>query len=100
MTANRLRGEVALPLGGAVLALRPSFEALVAAEAEVGSLFQLLERAAAGDVRIADIGALFWHCAQPCNGDRRSFEADLLVAGPAAMLEPYQALVSAIFGKG
>lgn len=45
-----------------MLTLRPSFAALVAAEEELGPLFALVERAAAGELRLADMVALFWHC--------------------------------------
>ena len=57
-----MRGEAVLVVGGEALQLRPSFEALVAAEEELGPLFALVERAAAGGLRIAEIAALFWHC--------------------------------------
>jgi hypothetical protein len=60
--ANPARGEAALLVGGEALKLRPSFEALVAAEEELGPLFALVERAAAGGLRVAEIAALFWHC--------------------------------------
>ncbi len=61
--SNRARGEAALTVGGEALMLRPSFEALVAAEEELGSLFGLVERAAAGGLKLSEIAALFWHCA-------------------------------------
>lgn len=99
MTANALRGEVALQLGARNLTLRPSFAALIAAEAELGSLFQLLDRAAAGDVRLADIGPLFWHCVQGEAGDRQTFEDALLAAGPTSLLDPYRTLLGHIFGQ-
>jgi len=60
--ANPARGEAALQVGGALLTLRPSFEALVAAEEELGPLFALVERAADGELKLAEIAALFWHC--------------------------------------
>lgn len=60
--ANPARGEAALDLGGERLTLRPSFAALVAAEAELGPLFLLVERAADGKLSLADLVALFWHC--------------------------------------
>lgn len=60
--ANAARGEAALLVGGVRLRLRPSFEALVAAEEELGPLFALVERAAEGQVRLAEITTLFWHC--------------------------------------
>lgn len=63
--ANPVRGEAVLTVGGEALRLRPSFEALVAAEEELGPLFALVERAAAGGLRVAEIAGLFWHCAGP-----------------------------------
>jgi hypothetical protein len=50
-------------VGGEAIVLRPSFEALVAAEEELGPLFALVERAAEGRLRVAEMAALFWHCA-------------------------------------
>ena len=47
--ANPARGEAAIVVNGEALVLRPSFQALVAAEGELGSLFQLVERAAEFD---------------------------------------------------
>ncbi|HZG08808.1 MAG TPA: gene transfer agent family protein [Allosphingosinicella sp.] len=61
--ANPVRGEAALHVGGEAIVLRPSFEALVAAEEELGPLFALVERAAEGRLRVAEMAALFWHCA-------------------------------------
>jgi len=60
--ANPARGEAALIVGGEALLLRPSFAALVAAEEELGPLFALVERAAAGELRLGEMAALFWHC--------------------------------------
>jgi hypothetical protein len=59
---NPLRGEAALRLGGVELTLRPSFEALVAVEAELGPLFALVERAGEGRLALSEMAALFWHC--------------------------------------
>lgn len=59
---NPARGEAALRVGGEMLTLRPSFAALVAAEEELGPLFAIVERAAAGGLRLAEMVALFWHC--------------------------------------
>ena len=59
---NPARGEARLIAAGIELALRPSFAALVAAEEELGPLFALVERAAAGDLRLGEMVALFWHC--------------------------------------
>jgi hypothetical protein len=60
--ANPVRGEAALRVAGEPVVLRPSFAALVAAEAELGPLFELVERAAAGKLSLAEVAALFWHC--------------------------------------
>jgi len=60
--ANRLRGEASLFVRGESLLLRPSFTALVAAEEELGPLFALVERASAGELKLAEMVALFWHC--------------------------------------
>ena len=59
---NSLRGEAALTVAGERLTLRPTFEALVAAEEELGSLFALVERAAEGGLKMSEIVSLFWHC--------------------------------------
>ena len=60
-SANPHRGEVSLDVAGERLLLRPTFGALVAAEEELGSLFELVERAAAGALRLNEIAALFDH---------------------------------------
>lgn len=97
--ANPLRGEVALQLAGQSLRLRPSFEALVRAEVEAGSLLRLLDRAADGDVRLADISALFWACGEEGweGGDRPAFERALLEAGLGKVLPAYRSLLGQLF---
>ncbi|WP_281821950.1 GTA-gp10 family protein [Sphingobium sp. BS19] len=79
---NVARGEAALVVAGAVLTLRPSFAALVAAEAELGPLFALVERAAAGELRLSEMAGLFWHCleARP-EGLTREVLGEAVVAG-------------------
>lgn len=62
--ANPARGEAEIIVSGAKLTVRPSFAALVAAEGELGPLFALVERAAAGKLGLAEIAALLWHCLQ------------------------------------
>ena len=59
---NGARGEASIRIGGTKVVLRPSFAALVAAEAELGSLFALVERAASAGLLLTEIVALFWHC--------------------------------------
>lgn len=56
--ANRARGEAMI----AGILLRPTFAALIAAEDELGSLFALLERAAAGQLTLSEMTSLLWHC--------------------------------------
>ena len=60
-SANAYRGEATLEVGGERLLLRPSFAALVAAEEELGSLFEIVERAAEGALKLQQIAALFDH---------------------------------------
>jgi hypothetical protein len=60
-TANPYRGEAKFGVGGEALVLRPSFSALIAAEEELGSLFELVERAAEGKLLLSEIAALFDH---------------------------------------
>ncbi|MCF8708576.1 gene transfer agent family protein [Rhizorhapis sp. SPR117] len=61
MIANAARGEAALRVAGEHYVLRPSFAALVAAEEELGPLFALVERAAAGAMKLSEMAVLFWH---------------------------------------
>ena len=87
--ANAARGEAALRVAGEPLVLRPSFAALVAAEEELGPLFALVERAAAGRLSLAEMVALFWHCRHDAP-DRLTREAlgDAVVAVGVAAATP------------
>ena len=60
-SANAYRGEASLDVAGENLVLRPSFAALVAAEEELGSLFEIVERAAEGGLKLQQVVALFDH---------------------------------------
>ena len=60
-SANPHRGEASLVVAGETLVLRPSFNALVAAEQELGPLFALVERAAEGGLKLGEMVALFDH---------------------------------------
>lgn len=87
--ANALRGEAELRIDGGVHVLRPSFAALVAAEAELGPLFALVERAADGRLSLGELATLFWHCLR----DRpaaltREAVGEALVAGGLAAVTP------------
>lgn len=86
-SANTLRGEAELLLGEAIVRFRPTFTALVAAEAEVGPLFALVERAAAGELTLVELTALFWHCRAACDLARPDF-SEALIAGGLAEATP------------
>ncbi|MXO86173.1 gene transfer agent family protein [Altererythrobacter aurantiacus] len=60
--ATALRGEASLCIAGRERLLRPSFDALVRAEEELGPLFALVERAGEGRLQLTEMTALFWHC--------------------------------------
>jgi len=79
VSANPYRGEASLTVGGEVLVIRPSFGALVAAEQEIGPLFELVERAADGKLGIAEVAALFDHLSR----DRRPATVDRTRIGEA-----------------
>ena len=96
-SANALRGEASLVIAGEARILRPTFTALVAAEEELGSLFALVERAAEGKLRLAEMAALFWHClAQPGGVTREAVGEALMTEGLAACAKPLRALLGAI----
>lgn len=95
--ANAERGEAALEIGGDVLALRPSFGALVAAEAELGPLFDLVERAADGKLSLGDMAALFWHCLVDRERmDREALGEAMLVVGLARLTPVLKTLLQQI----
>ena len=87
--ANPARGEAALAVAGARLVLRPSFEALVAAEEELGPLFALVERAAEGRLRLGEMATLFWHClAEPPEGCTREHVGQAIAEAGLATMTP------------
>jgi hypothetical protein len=86
---NSARGEAALEIAGETLRLRPSFAALVAAEEELGPLFDLVDRAADGKLSLSDIAALFWHCLiDPPAGMTREALGEAIVEAGLAKLSP------------
>lgn len=95
--ANRLRGEAAIEIGGVPHVLRPTFSALVAAEEELGPLLALVERAGAGELRLAEMAALFWHCLAGEHGLTREAVGEAIAArGLAACARPLRTLLSQI----
>jgi hypothetical protein len=75
-----VRGEASIRVGGADLVMRPTFQALVAAEQELGSLFALVERASASGLMLTEIVALFWHCLNDRHGVTRDVLGEAVVA--------------------
>ena len=98
--ANPVRGEGQLRVAGETLVLRPSFAALVAAEGEVGSLFALVERAAAGRLLLGELVALLWHCLrEPPEGlTREAFGEGIATAGLVAATPVLRVLLGQILG--
>lgn len=96
--ANSARGEAGIRVGGVTLTLRPSFAALVAAEEELGPLFALVERAAAGELRLAEMAALFWHCLgdRPDGLTREGLGEAVVAEGLAAAAPVMRVLVGQI----
>ncbi|PZO74448.1 MAG: hypothetical protein DI632_13580 [Sphingomonas hengshuiensis] len=97
--ANPVRGEASIRVAGETLVLRPSFAALVAAEGEVGSLFALVERAAAGRLTLGELVALLWHCLRdPAPMARDAFAEGVTAGGLAAATPALKLLIAQILG--
>lgn len=97
--ANPARGEATIRVHGETMVLRPSFEALVAAEGEVGSLFALVERAAAGRLLLTELVALLWHCLRdPPAMSRAEFAESVTAGGIAAATPALKTLIAQILG--
>lgn len=95
--ANPHRGEASLVIAGEARVLRPSFAALVAAEEELGPLFALVERAAAGQLRLTELAALFWHCLTPREGLSQGDVGQAVIAmGLAEATKPLRTLLAQI----
>ncbi len=96
--ANPVRGEASLRVNGEAVVLRPSFAALVAAEGELGPLFALVERAAAGGLSLAETVAVFWHCVvdRPCWLTRAALGDAVAAGGLAAATPPLRVLLGQI----
>ena len=96
--ANPARGEAAFTVGGVALVLRPSFEALVAAEEELGPLLPLVERAAGGALKLSETASLIWHCVRdrPAQLTRERIGAALAERGLAAAAPVLKTLLGQI----
>ena len=102
MSANPVRGEATLEVAGRERTLRPTFAALVAAEDELGPLFELVERASAGQLRLTEVAALFWHCLAERDLIARDEVGEAVAkAGLAQAATPLRALLVQILqGRG
>lgn len=95
--ANPLRGETEFTINGTILKLRPSFEALVAAEQEIGSLFALVERASSGSLTLSEISILLWHCiAGDARPEREAVGAAVLEQGLIEATKPVRAILAQV----
>jgi hypothetical protein len=96
--ANPARGEAALSLGGETLVVRPSFQALVAAEGELGPLFALVEKAAAGGLTLHEMVTLVFHCLadRPEGLDRDTLGERIADAGIALLMPVVRSLLQQI----
>lgn len=98
---NPYRGEATLTVAGEPRSLRPTFSALVAAEEELGPLFALVERASAGQLRLGEMAALFWHCLGEQGGLTRDMVGEAVAGqGLAACATPLRALLAQILQGG
>ena len=93
--ANAVRGEASFALGERTIVLRPSFAALVAAEAELGPLFALVERAAEGRLTLTEMTSLFCHCADGA-ATRDKIGAAIAAQGLARATPALKALLTQI----
>lgn len=103
MSANPARGEASIEVGGEALVLRPSFSALVAAEGEIGPLFELVERAADGRMTLGEIATLFWHLAadRPAALTREAMGEAVVASGLVRATPALKAILGQILqGRG
>jgi hypothetical protein len=102
MTANPARGEAGIVIGGSAHVVRPSFAALVAAEAELGPLLALIDRAADGKLLLAEMAALLWHCLsdRPESLTREAVGEALVAQGIGTALPALRAILRQILVGG
>lgn len=99
--SNAIRGEASLRIAGTEHLMRPTFDALVRAEEELGPLFALVERAGAGQLRLAEITALFWYCLASHSLSREAVGEAVLAMGLAEAAKPLRVLLGEILrGRG
>lgn len=95
--SNAARGEATVLVNGAPRLLRPSFDALVRAEEELGPLFALVERAGEGQLKLGEIAGLFWHCLADRAGLTREAVGEAVLAmGLAEAAKPLRIVLGEI----
>jgi hypothetical protein len=96
--ANEARGEASVRVGGSDLLLRPTFATLCAAEAEIGGLFDIVERAVAAKLHLHELTALFWHCCveRPEELTREVFGEAMVATGLAKLTPALKVLLGQI----
>ncbi|MFN2099120.1 gene transfer agent family protein [Altererythrobacter sp. MF3-039] len=99
---NKLRGEATLEINGTSYLLRPTFEALVLAEEELGPLFALVERAGEGRLKLSEMASLFWFClAERESVSREAVGQAVAAQGLAQCAKPLRTLLGQILqGNG
>ena len=99
---NPARGELALRIAGHNWRVVPSFAALARAEEEGKPLLQLVEEAADGRTRLADMAGLVHHCLAPQDGvplpTREAVGAALVAMGLVEATRLYRRLLEAALG--
>lgn len=97
---NMTRGETRLDLEDHVYILRPTYAALVAAEAEIGSLFAVVEAATSGQLKLADMMSVLWYChlAVQEDDDRALFSQRCMAAGLARLTPAFRTLMEQVLG--
>ncbi len=85
-------------IDGERIVLRPTFSALVAAEDELGSLFDLVERAANGRLLLSEIVTLFWYvvCDRPEHLGRERLGEGMMKLGLAGVTPALKILLRQI----
>ncbi|MEP0189163.1 MAG: gene transfer agent family protein [Erythrobacter sp.] len=95
--ANPIRGEAELIVGGKTLVIRPTFEALIASEKELGSLFSLVEHASDGALTLTEIAALLWHCTPAKDKPSRDEVGEaVLASGLIAATKPVRIILTQV----
>lgn len=96
-SANPRRGEAEITIRGHSHVLRPSFENLVAAEEELGSLFALVERASEGALKFSEITSLLWHCIDTTDRPTREAVGEAVLAiGMVAATAPVRLILAQV----